>query len=341
MLPDHQKMSFVLCSNAHFHLAEIRANTPNHQRRNTQAEDGFPIAKYQRSVSPSEHKKHPIYQQLALGGFSCAIATTFTHPIDTVKLRIQLQGSLSGTEHRYHGLVSGLHRVARDEGMFALYNGLSPAILRAATYSASRLGLYEPLRMFLTETLGNDQPTFGTKVAAAVSSGSIGAFVGNPCELIKVRMQQADIYQYKHVGDGIVRITREEGFTALWNGTMPAALRAALLTSSQLATYDHCKTLLKKYTGMEEGLKAHFGAAMTAGLVTTSVSTPADVVKSVVMHSKPRMSPMECARLIFRTEGMRGFLRGWTANYARLGPHTLITVLTYENLRTALGWNNL
>ncbi|KAI0564095.1 2-oxoglutarate/malate carrier protein [Gracilaria domingensis] len=154
--------------------------------------------------------------------FHCP-ATTFTHPIDTVKLRIQLQGSLSGTKHRYNGLISGLYRVTQDEGLFALYNGLSPAILRAATY----------------KTIGHEQPTFGTKVSAAVSSGATGAFVGNPCELIKVRMQQDDIYRYKHVGDGIVRIVREEGVTALWNGTMPAALRAALLTSSQLATYDH------------------------------------------------------------------------------------------------------
>lgn len=85
----------------------------------------------------------------------------------------------------------------------------------------------------------------------------------------------------------------------------------------------------------------HLGAAMLAGLVTTTVSTPADVVKSIVMHSKPRLHPVECVRQLFRTEGIGGFFRGWAANYARLGPHTLITVLTYENLRTALGWNNL
>lgn len=99
--------------------------------------------------------------------------------------------------------------------------------------------------------------------------------------------------------------------------------------------------MLKHYTGLKEGLSAHLGAAMTAGLVTTTVSTPADLVKSVVMNSKPRLQILECVRYIFNKEGIRGFMRGWTANYARLGPHTLITVVTYENLRTALGWDNL
>lgn len=65
-----------------------------------------------------------------------------------------------------------------------------------------------------------------------------GAIVGNPCELVKVRMQNGRDHPYANVIDGMVRITREEGFFALWNGTVPAALRAALLTSSQLATYD-------------------------------------------------------------------------------------------------------
>lgn len=101
------------------------------------------------------------------------------------------------------------------------------------------------------------------------------------------------------------------------------------------------KVLLKRYTGVEEGLQAHVGAAMTAGLVTTTVSTPADVVKSVVMHTKPRVGAVRCVREILSKEGMGGLMRGWTANYARLGPHTLITVVTYERLRTAFGWNNL
>lgn len=101
------------------------------------------------------------------------------------------------------------------------------------------------------------------------------------------------------------------------------------------------KGILKRFSGLEEGLSAHVGAAMVAGLATTTVSTPADVVKSVVMHSKERLHPMHCVRRIVEQEGLKGLMRGWTANYARLGPHTLITVVAFENLRTALGWRNL
>lgn len=37
------------------------------------------------------------------------------------------------------------------------------------------------------------------------------------------------------------RIASEEGIAALWKGVGPAMVRAAALTSSQLATYDESK----------------------------------------------------------------------------------------------------
>lgn len=293
------------------------------------------------------------------------IATLFTHPIDTLKLRQQLHGlsdrpasmptSLTSPlpQHPPHSrnIWRLLTNILRYEGPSALYAGLSPAILRAATYSATRLGLYDPLRTWLNSALasrdefGNvdlpSTPSFTVKFAASVTSGALGAIVGNPFELIKVRMQQNDTNAYRNAFDALRRITTGEGVFALWTGTYPAILRGALLTSSQLATYDQTKTILKTHFLLEEGILAHLSAAMMAGIVTTTVSTPADVVKSLVMHSYPTRSPLECMRHIFATDGLRGFMRGWTPNYARLGPHSLITMVVYENLRSNLGLSSL
>jgi solute carrier family 25 uncoupling protein 8/9 len=40
---------------------------------------------------------------------------------------------------------------------------------------------------------------------------------------------------------------------------------------------------------------------------------------------------------ILRTEGLGGFFKGWSANYARLGPQTAITFVAFENLRLLAG----
>lgn len=293
-------------------------------------------------------------------------ATLFTHPIDTLKLRQQLHGLADRTTSSATTVSSPLSprpllssnsyavlsKILRSEGPTALYAGLSPAILRAATYSATRLGLYDPLRTWLSSVItppcqddhantAKPTPLFAVKLVASLSSGAIGAIVGNPFELIKVRMQQNDNRAYHNAFDALRRIIIDEGFFALWTGTYPAIWRGALLTSSQLATYDATKTFLKERASLHEGVVAHLGAAMMAGLVTTTVSTPADVVKSLVMHSRPTRTPVESMRFIFVTDGLRGFMRGWTPNYARLGPHSVITMLVYENLRSSFGLSNL
>jgi Mitochondrial carrier protein len=51
--------------------------------------------------------------------------------------------------------------------------------------------------------------------------------------------------------------------------------------------------------------------------------------------------PFACAADIYRTHGAKGFLRGWTANYARLGPQTVVAFLTAEKLRVWVGLKSL
>jgi solute carrier family 25 uncoupling protein 8/9 len=43
------------------------------------------------------------------------------------------------------------------------------------------------------------------------------------------------------------------------------------------------------------------------------------------------------AMSVLRTQGPSGFMSGWTANYARLGPQTVLIFLINEQLRKALG----
>jgi hypothetical protein len=51
--------------------------------------------------------------------------------------------------------------------------------------------------------------------------------------------------------------------------------------------------------------------------------------------------PIACARDVLVHDGLRGFLKGWLATYARLGPHTVIMFLTAEELRRAAGLKSL
>lgn len=50
---------------------------------------------------------------------------------------------------------------------------------------------------------------------------------------------------------------------------------------------------------------------------------------------------LACAADVLRRDGPGGFMRGWSASYARLGPHTVIMFLAAEKLRKLAGLQSL
>lgn len=98
-----------------------------------------------------------------------------THPIDTIKLRLQLQGNLAANEiPKYRGTFSGIATIAREEGIHRLFAGVSPALFRAFVFGAARIGSYAPIRNYLAHWKGSDDPTFFMKVVSATASGTFG-----------------------------------------------------------------------------------------------------------------------------------------------------------------------
>lgn len=58
------------------------------------------------------------------------------------------------------------------------------------------------------------------------------------------RLPAAERRNYKHVGDAIVRMAREEGLTTLWRGAIPTMGRAMVVNAAQLASYSQAKQAL-------------------------------------------------------------------------------------------------
>lgn len=224
--------------------------------------------------------------------------------------------------------------VVADDGVMGLYRGLSASLLRQLTYSMTRFGVYEELKEhFTTPTAA---PSFPVLVAMACASGVLGGIAGNPADVLNVRMQhdaslpRAERRNYKNAIDGIIRMTREEGFRSIWRGVGANSIRASLMTASQLASYDGLKRALLAHTSLDDNLTTHFTASFLAGFVATTVCSPVDVIKTRVMSSTHKHGIAKMLAEIYRVEGFAWMFKGWVPSFIRVGPHTILTFLFLE-----------
>ena len=149
---------------------------------------------------------------------------------------------------------------------------------------------------------------------------------------------------YKNAINGLLRITREEGWKALFRGVWPNSLRALLMTASQLASYDGFKSLLLNKAGLRDDWGTHLTASTAAGFVATTVCSPVDVLKTRLMSAREKERLVGLLIRIWEKEGVSWVFRGWVPSFVRLGPHTIATFIFLEQhkaiYRKLRGWSD-
>ncbi|KAL8530791.1 hypothetical protein ACS0TY_007724 [Phlomoides rotata] len=284
-------------------------------------------------VSPSD-----VFYHFSTSGMSVAAATGITHPLDVLKVRLQMQ--LVGQRGPLTGMGKLSMQVVKSEGLRSLYLGLTPALMRSVLYGGLRLGLYQPSK-YVCE-MAFESPNVLMKIASGAFSGAVATALTNPMEVLKVRLQMKSKITRGSIQE-LQKIASEEGVVALWKGVGPAMTRAAALTASQLVTYDESKQVLMRWTTLQEGFYLHLIASTIAGTVSTIITAPIDMVKTRLMLQRESKrvgsykNGLHCAYQVLLTEGPRGLYKGGFAIFARLGPQTMITFIICEKLRKLAG----
>jgi solute carrier family 25 (mitochondrial dicarboxylate transporter), member 10 len=200
-----------------------------------------------------------------------------------------------------------------------------------------RFGIYEHLKEGISKK--RNQPSLPQLIVISSAAGFFGGIAGNPADVLNVRMQHdaslppAEQRKYKHAIDGLIRMTREEGLASLWRGVWPNSMRAALMTASQLASYDSIKRAILAHTSLPDNTMTHFAASLLAGFVATTICSPVDVIKTRIMSASEREGLQKLLIDTYRSEGAGWMFRGWVPSFIRLGPHTIATFLFLEQHR--------
>ena len=89
----------------------------------------------------------------------------------------------------------------------------------------------------------------------------------------------------------------------------------------------------------------HFASSFIAGFFATTASSPFDMVKSRYMNQTFSSSgegllyrsSIDCLFKTVRNEGFLALMKGWTAQFFRLGPHSILMFVFVEQFRRFSG----
>lgn len=272
------------------------------------------------------------------GGASGMLATCIIQPIDMVKVRLQLGATGSPL-----AVASG---IIKQDGFGSLYKGLSAGLLRQATYTTARLGIYQMLSDSLVKFNEGQTIPLYQKAGAGLAAGGLGAMVGSPADLSLIRMQADSTLppdrrrNYKNVMDALTRIVKEEGAGGLFTGAGPTVVRAMALNMGMLASNDQAKEFLREQGFSEKG--SVLGGASIAGFIASACSLPFDFVKTRIQKMEkgpdgkyPYKGPVDCALQTLKNEGPLRFYTGFPTYCVRIAPHVTFTLIFLDALKKA------
>lgn len=287
-----------------------------------------------------------------LSGIAACGACLFTNPLEVVKTRMQLQGELKsrGTYQVYYrNVFHAFYTIAKVDGIAGLQKGLVPGLFYQFFMNGVRLGSYAIIESSgYIQSNGRVNPVKSTVAGAA--AGVVGAYMGSPIYLVKTHLQSqatssiAVGHQYKHRGmlHALIAIHRQHGIMGLWRGSSAAIPRVSVGSAVQLSTFSSSKELLTDLQLFPDG---SWLIALTAGMISSvavvMAMTPFDVV-STRLYNQPidhlgkgelYQGFSDCFSKTLKKEGVTGLYKGIGASYFRLGPHTILSLLFWSELR--------
>ncbi|XP_062414030.1 mitochondrial uncoupling protein 2-like [Pungitius pungitius] len=91
-------------------------------------------------------------------GAAGCVADLITFPLDTAKVRLQIQGegmasqaAGRGSALKYRGVFGTIITMVRTEGPRSLYSGLVAGLQRQMSFASVRIGLYDSVKQFYTK----------------------------------------------------------------------------------------------------------------------------------------------------------------------------------------------
>ncbi|EIN11461.1 mitochondrial carrier [Punctularia strigosozonata HHB-11173 SS5] len=182
-------------------------------------------------------------------------------------------------------------------------------------------------------------------LTAGTAGGIAQVLVGQPFDIVKVRMQTSAKGTYTGMMDCAGQIFKNEGPLAFYKGTLTPLLGIGVCVSIQFGVLEYTKRYFGQRnrangTGGSDGMTLGAGQLFTAGVLAGIAN---GVVSGPVEHIRIRLQtqsdknrvyngPFDAMKKIYAAHGIAGIYKGQVATLIREASGYGIYFLTYEKL---------
>ncbi|XP_071824378.1 mitochondrial basic amino acids transporter-like [Apostichopus japonicus] len=256
------------------------------------------------------------------GGLAGLIAV---HPLDTVKVRIQMQ---SNKAPRYHGNLHCIVMIMKQESPASIYKGLAFPALTTSSLNALVFGAYGPCIRRLDSS----------KLSHHFLAGSAAGLVQSPLccvvELSKIRVQmqgvgektdKSSVRVYRGSISAVLKIFRSEGLAGCSKGLILVTARDVPGFGVYFASYAGLCNVLGKTPSEDLSFMPLMVAGGLSGVLSWGSVYALDVVKTRfqadgIDGNRKYSNYSDVVREIYTQNGMRGFFAGLSVTLIRAFP---------------------
>ncbi|CDR42718.1 CYFA0S10e01486g1_1 [Cyberlindnera fabianii] len=189
------------------------------------------------------------------GGMGGVVSQFSVYPIDTLKYRVQcaqLDANLRGNQL----LIATAKQMYKEGGLKLFYRGVFVGVAGIFPYAALDLGTFSAMKKWMINREAKktgcspDDVVLSNLIVLPMGafSGSVGATVVYPINLLRTRLQAQGTYAHPHTYDGfrdvLVKTVQKEGYYGLFKGLVPNLAKVAPAVSLSYLMYENLKRLM-------------------------------------------------------------------------------------------------
>ncbi|KAL2163968.1 hypothetical protein VTH06DRAFT_3181 [Thermothelomyces fergusii] len=291
---------------------------------------------------------------LIAGGGAGMMEALVCHPLDTIKVRMQLsrRGRQPGVASR--GFVRTGLDIMRKETPLGLYKGLGAVLTGIIPKMAIRFTSFEWYKQLLADKQTGVLSGRGLFFAGLAAGVTEAVAVVTPMEVVKIRLQAQhhsmadplDVPKYRNAAHALYTIVKEEGAGALYRGVSLTALRQGSNQAANFTAYTYLKEWLYQWQPEHRGGNLPSYQTTLIGLVSGAMgplsNAPIDTIKTRLQRMPAEEGTTALQRIrriaadMFRQEGVHAFYKGITPRIMRVAPGQAVTFTVYEFLKEKL-----